>query len=82
MAPRWTYTEANASRWRPLFDDLIDGDYQLVIGARHNPLVGPEDLSFQAVDGLPDLVPPRVGKRHVVAAVETARGVALGLSVA
>lgn len=33
---------------RYLFDDLIDGDYQLVIGARHNPLVGPEDLSFQA----------------------------------
>ncbi len=22
-APRWTYTEANASRWRPLFDDLL-----------------------------------------------------------
>jgi len=33
---------------RYLFDDLIDGDYQLVIGARHNPFVGPEDLSFQA----------------------------------
>ena len=33
---------------RYLFDDLIDGDYELVIGARHNPLVGPEDLSFQA----------------------------------
>jgi len=25
MAPRWTYTEANASRWRHLFDDLIGG---------------------------------------------------------
>ena len=24
-APRWTYTEANASRWRHLFDDLLDG---------------------------------------------------------
>ena len=23
MAPRWTYSEANASRWRPLFDDLL-----------------------------------------------------------
>ena len=23
MTPRWTYTEANASRWRPLFDDLL-----------------------------------------------------------
>jgi hypothetical protein len=33
---------------RYLFDDLIDGDYQLLIGARHNPLIGPEDLSFQA----------------------------------
>ena len=25
MAPRWTYSEANASRWRHLFDDLIGG---------------------------------------------------------
>ena len=25
MAPRWTYSEANASRWRHLFDDLLDG---------------------------------------------------------
>jgi len=33
---------------RYLFDDLIDGDYQLLIGARHNPLVGPEDLAFKA----------------------------------
>ena len=24
MAPRWTYSEANASRWRPLFDDLLN----------------------------------------------------------
>ncbi len=23
MAPRWTHSEANASRWRPLFDDLL-----------------------------------------------------------
>ena len=23
MAPRWTYSEANATRWRPLFDDLL-----------------------------------------------------------
>ena len=25
MAPRWTYSEANATRWRHLFDDLIGG---------------------------------------------------------
>jgi len=25
MAPRWTYSEANASRWRHLFDDLLGG---------------------------------------------------------
>ena len=25
MTPRWTYTEANASRWRHLFDDLLGG---------------------------------------------------------
>ena len=25
MAPRWTYSEANASRWRHVFDDLLDG---------------------------------------------------------
>ena len=25
MAPRWTYSEANASRWRHVFDDLIGG---------------------------------------------------------
>ena len=23
MSPRWTYSEANASRWKPLFDDLL-----------------------------------------------------------
>ena len=33
---------------RYLFDDLVDGEYQLLIGARNNPLVGPEDLAFQA----------------------------------
>jgi len=33
---------------RYLFDDLIDGEYQLLIGAQNNPLIGPEDLSFQA----------------------------------
>ena len=26
MAPRWTYSEANASRWRHLFDDLLGGN--------------------------------------------------------
>ena len=25
MTPRWTYTEANATRWRHLFDDLLGG---------------------------------------------------------
>ncbi|MDB4807918.1 hypothetical protein OAH51_00500 [Verrucomicrobia bacterium] len=25
MAPRWTYSEANATRWRYLFDDLLGG---------------------------------------------------------
>ena len=25
MAPRWTYSEANATRWRHLFDDLLGG---------------------------------------------------------
>ncbi len=25
MAPRWTYSEGNASRWRHLFDDLLGG---------------------------------------------------------
>ena len=25
MAPRWTYSEANATRWRHLFDDLLAG---------------------------------------------------------
>jgi|TARA_Y100001947_G_scaffold23635_1_gene17339 hypothetical protein len=25
-SPRWTYSEANASRWRPLFDDLLKVD--------------------------------------------------------
>ena len=26
MAPRWTYSEANATRWRHLFDDLLGGN--------------------------------------------------------
>ena len=33
---------------RYLFDDLLDGEYQLLIGARNNPLIGPEDVLFQA----------------------------------
>lgn len=33
---------------RYLFDDLLDGEYQIYFGARNNPLIGPEDLSFQA----------------------------------
>jgi len=42
---RTTQTDGSG---RYLFDDLKDGEYQLVIGARHNPLVGPEDLAFKA----------------------------------
>lgn len=33
---------------RYLFEELIDGEYQLFIGARQNPLIGPEELSFSA----------------------------------
>jgi hypothetical protein len=33
---------------RYLFEELIDGEYQLLIGAQQNPLVGPEELSFSA----------------------------------
>ena len=28
-APRWTYTEANAAKWRHLLDELIDGSVSL-----------------------------------------------------
>lgn len=34
-APRYTYTEANASRWRPLFDSLINGESERLV-----PLAG------------------------------------------
>ena len=30
-APRWTYTEANAAKWRHLFDELIDGSMALEV---------------------------------------------------
>ena len=33
---------------RYLFDDLLDGEYQIFFGARNNPLIGPEDVLFQA----------------------------------
>ncbi len=36
MAPRWTYTEANASRWRHLFDDLIGGTTALEVPLEGN----------------------------------------------
>ena len=36
MTPRWTYTEANASRWRPLFDDLLDGAPSLEVPLEGN----------------------------------------------
>jgi hypothetical protein len=36
MAPRWTYTEANASRWRHAFDDLIDGTTALEVPLEGN----------------------------------------------
>jgi len=36
MTPRWTYTEANASRWRHLFDDLIGGTPALEIPLEGN----------------------------------------------
>ena len=35
-APRWTYTEANASRWRHLFDDLIGGTPALEVPLEGN----------------------------------------------
>ncbi|MDB4794606.1 hypothetical protein OAG73_00215 [bacterium] len=35
-APRWTYTEANASRWRHVFDDLIDGTPALEVPLEGN----------------------------------------------
>ena len=36
MTPRWTYTEANASRWRHLFDDLIGGTTALEVPPEGN----------------------------------------------
>ena len=35
-APRWTYTEANASRWRHVFDDLIGGTTALEVPLEGN----------------------------------------------
>ena len=35
MAPRWTYSEANAAKWRHLFAELLDGSM-----AREVPLEG------------------------------------------
>ena len=36
MTPRWTYTEANATRWRHLFDDLIGGTPALEVPLEGN----------------------------------------------
>ena len=36
MAPRWTYTEANATRWRHVFDDLIGGTTALEVPLEGN----------------------------------------------
>ena len=36
MTPRWTYTEANASRWRHVFDDLIGGTTALEVPLEGN----------------------------------------------
>ena len=36
MAPRWTYSEANASRWRHVFDDLISGTPALEVPLEGN----------------------------------------------
>ena len=36
MAPRWTYSEANASRWRHLFDDLLGGTTALEVPLEGN----------------------------------------------
>ena len=40
-------TRTNGSG-RYLFEELIDGEYELFIGAQQNPLIGPESLSFSA----------------------------------
>ena len=36
MAPRWTYSEANAAKWRHLFDELIDGSIALEVPLEGN----------------------------------------------
>ena len=36
MAPRWTYSEANAAKWRHLFDELIDGSMALEVPLEGN----------------------------------------------
>ena len=36
MAPRWTYPEANAAKWRHLFDELIDGSMALEVPLEGN----------------------------------------------
>ena len=36
MAPRWTYAEANAAKWRHLFDELIHGSMALEVPLEGN----------------------------------------------
>ena len=36
LPPRWTYTEANTSRWRHLFDDFIGGTTALEVPLEGN----------------------------------------------
>ena len=36
MAPRWTYSEANAAKWRHLFDELLDGSMALEVPLEGN----------------------------------------------
>ena len=44
----WDRSTRTDGAGRYLFDELIDGEYQLLIGAQQNPLIGPEELSFSA----------------------------------
>ena len=44
----WESSTRTDGAGRYQFNELIDGEYQLLIGARQNPLVGPEEFSFQA----------------------------------
>ena len=49
--PRWTYTDANASRWRPLFDDLLANEQPLEIPLAENAKTL-TSLKVRVCDGL------------------------------